>query len=294
MKSVLGMALAVALPAAAMAQADCTAGGLVARGMPRWSAAVMEPPVLGPTELGQSAQPARSNLVLARQSFTVARKVRYLAAPVMLPEAGGRTLRGALGRGAPITVWRDSDGVKYCAIGWANGPLGAITGAGHMEWVCLEDRDRDGAFDNAWRPVTRSLGLSYSRLDMPIAPQVGTLAAPPADAGGEANVPAALRPRLFERVIAVARINAGRIVIEARLVQDGNSERLERREVPLSGPAEIILAGIVVSVTPTGRGAANVSARGAFTAAGVRLTCDDSRLDIGEFSLTTNFGFPNW
>ena len=293
MKSLLCLALAAALPTAAMAQDVCATADYRARGMPRWSAAVMEPPVLGPTQLAEGLQPARSNLVLARQSVTVAPRVRYLAAPIVLAQPGGRSLRVPLGRGAPITTWRDLGGIKHCAIGWANGLFGGITGDGHMEWVCLEDRDGDGAFDNAWRPVTRSLGLSYSRLDMPIAPPVATLAAPPADAA-PAEAGGTLRPQTFERVIAVARINAERIVIEARLVQNNSPNRIERREVPLSGPAEITLSGITVAVTPTGRGAATVGARGAFTAEGVRLMCDDSRIVIGEYALSTSFTFPNW
>lgn len=292
MKFLLRLTLAAALPTAAMAQDVCAVADYRARGMPRWSAAVMEPPVLGETQLSEGPQPARRNLVLARQSVTVASRVRYLAAPIALPDAAGRTLRAALGRGAPITTWRDLSGVKHCAIGWANGLFGGITGDGHVEWVCLEDRDGDGAFDNAWRPITRSLGLSYSRLDMPISPPVGTLAAPPADV--QPSPRGALQPQSFERVIAVARINAQRIVIEARLVQNNYPHRIERREVPLTGPAEVTLSGIIVSVTPAGRGAATVGARGAFTAEGVRLMCDDSRIVIGEFALSTNFTFPNW
>jgi len=167
-------------------------------------------------------------------------------------------------------------------------------GDGHMRWVCLEDRDGDGAYDNAWRTISRSMGLSYSRLDMPIAPPVATLDAPPADASAGADGRTSVRAREFERTILVTRINAERVQLESRLGQDGRHERIERRDVPLTGPSEIVMSGITIVVTPTGRGQATVAARGGFAAADIRLLCEGSRLAIGEMTLMTQFGFGNW
>lgn len=297
MKSWLRLAAAaVLLPAAALAQEDCEPSGRQRSAMPRISTAVMEAPVLGATELAQGEVTARADLVLARQNVRVSPRTRYLAAPITLADANGRALAEGvpLGRGAPITTWRDSEGLKECAIGWRNGLFGGATGDGHMRWVCLEDRDRDGAYDNAWRTISRSMGLSYSRLDMPIAPPVATLDAPPADAPAAAGGRATVGAQEFERTILVTRINAERIQIESRLGQDGRHDRMERRDVPLAGPSEIVMSGVTIAVTPSGRGQASVSARGAFAATDIRLLCEGSRLVIGETATTTQFGFGNW
>lgn len=297
MKALLCLAAAaILLPAAALAQEDCEPSGRQLASFPRISAAVMEAPMLGATELAQGEVTARPDLVLARQSVRVAPRTRYLAAPVTLTDANGRALAEGvpLGRGAPITTWRDSEGLKQCAIGWRNGLFGGATGDGHMRWVCLEDRDGDGAYDNAWRTVSRSMGLSYSRLDMPIAPPVATLDAPPADAATGAGGRASLLVQEFERTILVTRINAQRIQIESRLGQDGRNERIERRDVPLTGPAQITMSGITIAVTPAGRGQASVTASGSFAAADIRLLCEGSRLVIGEMATMTQFGFGNW
>jgi hypothetical protein len=296
MKSLLCLTAAILLPAVAWAQEDCEPSGRQLAAFPRISAAVMDAPVLGATELAEGEVTARADLVLARQSVRVAPRTRYLAAPVVLADANGRALAEGvpLGRGAPITTWRDSEGLKQCAIGWRNGLFGGVTGDGHMRWVCLEDRDGDGAFENAWRTVSRSMGLSYSRLDMPIAPPVATLDAPPADAVAMADGRTSVLVQEFERTILVTRINAERVQIESRLGQDGRHDRIERRDVPLSGPSEVTLSGITIAVTPAGRGAARVTARGSFAGADIRLLCQGSRLEIGEMRTMTQFGFGNW
>lgn len=296
MNRLLSLSLALCLPGAAVAQDPCASADWRTAGMARWSSAVMEPPMLGATELLEGAQPAARNLILARQSVTVAPRVRYLAGPVALLDAEGEDLaRGVpLGRGAPVTAWRDRQGVKHCAIGWRNGLFGGVTGDGHMRWVCLEDRDGDGAFDNAWRPHSRNLGLSFRRLDIPVSPPVEALAAPPQGPAVASDERTTVQSLVLERQIVVSRINAERILIDSRIDRDGNRRRIERRELPLDAPGEVTLSGITVSVVPTGRGAATVSARGGFAADDIRLQCDGSRIVIGEFAMMTTFTFPDW
>ena len=159
MRNLLRLALMASLPAPALAQSDCGEMGERAQETPGWAATMMEPPQLGETVLTAGALPARRNLVLAHQPITLRPLIRYLAEPIRLVSAEGRDLAHSvpLGRGAPITTWRGADGIKQCAIGWRNGLFGGVTGDGHLRWICFEDRDRDGALDNAWRPYSRSL-----------------------------------------------------------------------------------------------------------------------------------------
>ncbi|MEA3044362.1 MAG: hypothetical protein QOH47_2200 [Sphingomonadales bacterium] len=299
MNKLICLAAALAMPASALAQEPCGAPSLMGprvRNLPRWSAAVMEPPVLGETRLTQGNLAAARNLVLARQAIVLAPRIRYLAAPIVLTDATGRDLAHSvpLGRGAPITFWRDQEGIKQCAIGWQNGLFGGAAGDGHMRWVCLEDRNGDGRYDNAWRPFTRSMGLSFSRLDIPIDPPVATLAEPPADAQVRTNARATLGGFRLERVILVTRIDAASIRIEERMGPTGRGGLIVRTDVPLAAPAERTLSGVTVRIIPAGPGAATLIMGGAFNANDIRIRCDGSQIEIGEVDLSTQFGFPDW
>jgi hypothetical protein len=299
MKTLICLAAALAMPGSALAQELCGAPGLMGprvRNLPRWSAAVMEPPLLGETRLAEGNLIAARNLILARQAIILAPRIRYLAAPVTLVDATGRDLAHSvpLGRGAPITFWRDQQGIKQCAIGWQNGLFGGATGDGHMRWICLEDRNGDGRYEYAWRPFTRSMGLSFSRLDMAIDPPVATLAEPPADAQVRTNARATLSEFRLERVILVTRIDARSLRIEERMGPTGRGGLIVRTDVPLTAPAQRILSGVTIQIVPAGPGAATLIVRGAFNANDFRVRCDGSQIEIGEADLSTQFGFPDW
>jgi hypothetical protein len=278
------------------ARESCAPSGRQLRAAPRLSFVVMQPPALGATQRLAGAQAASPHLVLAHQDIVIAPRIRYLAAPVSLIAADGSDMAASvpLGRGAPITTWRDVDGEKQCAIGWRNGLFGGVTGDGHMRWVCLEDRDHDGAYDNAWRTVTRSMGLSYSRLDMPIAPPVAGLETPPAEAAATGNVRARIQVRNLARSIEVDRADASRLVLDVMLAQEGRSERVERREIVLAGPTTITIAGVSITVTPNPGAAPTLAVDGDFNSEGIALQCDGTRVRVGELTLMTSFGFGNW
>jgi hypothetical protein len=267
------------------------------RAMPRFGAAVMNPPVFGEARIEGSAQPATRGLILARQPLTIGPRLRYLAAPAQATNPDGQPMAPTgvpLGRGAPITAWRGADGVKLCSIGWRNGLFGGATGDGHMRWVCFSDTNGDGSLDTAWRSYSSNLGLSFGRRELPLTPPVALLESPPPDAEVRTNARATVPEMSFERQIAVTRIAADSIRISSRLDQNGYRHRIDHRDVPLSGPSEVTLSGIIVSVTPDGRGGAGVSARGAFDPNEVQLLCEGSRVVIGELQIATEFTFPNW
>lgn len=295
MRKIIGLILMASLPAPALAQGGC--GDMEARmaAAPGRGALVMRRPVLGETILTPGAPQARRNLVLAWQSIAISPLIRYLAAPVALTSAEGRDLAHnvPLARGAPISTWRGADGMKSCSIGWQNGLFGGATGDGHMRWVCLEDRDGDGAIDNAWRPFSRSMGLSFSRLDVPVAPPVALLDAAPADANVRTNARTTLGGDTLYRAVVVTRIEDGMIRLETRMGQTGRGARVQMRELPLSAPGSAVLSGVTVTVTP-GPGGATVAASGAFTGDDVSHICQGARIWIGQFDITYEFGFPNW
>lgn len=295
MRKSICLALLASLPAPALAQTDCGDMNARAEAVRGWAALVMQPPVLGETVLTPGAPRARRNLVLAHQTVTLRPLLRYLAAPIALANAEGRDLAHnvPLGRGAPISAWRTLDGVKLCSVGWQNGLFGGATGDGHFRWICLEDRDRDGAVDNAWRPYSRSLGLSFSRLDIPVSPPVALLDEAPADAAVRTDRRATLDGYALYRAVVVTRIEDGTIRIETRMGETGRGARVAMRELPVDAPGQVTLSGVTVTVTP-GPGGVAVAASGAFTAADVRQLCEGARVRIGAFDVTTEFSFPNW
>ena len=295
MRRLLCLALIASLPGPAIAQTDCSDMNERADSTPGWAALVMQPPVLGETVLTPGALAARRNLVLAHQPITIRPLIRYLAAPIRLANEEGRDLAHnvPLERGAPISAWRSPDGVKLCSIGWQNGLFGGVANDGHMRWVCLEDRDRDGSIDNAWRPFSRSMGLSFNRLDIPVSPPVALLDAQTGDAAVRTNRRTTLDGYELHRAVVVTRIEANMIRIESRMGETGRGARVAMRELPLDAPGQATLSGVTVAVVPGG-GGATVEASGAFTGADVRHLCQGARVKIGEFDVTTEFGFPNW
>ena len=295
MRKFLCLVMLASVPASALAQGDCGDMDERAAATSGWAALVMLPPVLGETMLTPGAARARRNLVLAHQPITLRPLIRYLAAPIRLANAEGRDLAHSvpLDRGAPISIWRSPDGLKQCSIGWRNGLFGGATGDGHMRWICLEDRDGDGALDNAWRPYSRSLGLSFSRLDIPVTPPVALLDSAPADAAVRTNRRTTLDGYELHRAVVVTSVDAASIRIESRMGENGRGARIAMRELPLAAPGQATLSGVTVSVTP-GPDGPTVEASGAFTDADVRHVCQGARVWIGEFDVTTEFGFPNW
>jgi hypothetical protein len=297
MKTLICLAAALAAPTAAAAQDVCAAAEERNRYFNRHAAAVMDAPVFGETQLTEGTRPATRNLILARQSVTIAPKLRYLAdaANLIGPDGQAMTPSGVpLGRGAPISAWRGTEGVKLCSIGWRNGLFGGATGDGHLRWICFSDSDGDGRLDNAWRNHSRNLGLSFNRLDIPVTPPVSLLDAPPEDGAVRTNARATLPSHSFERQIVVNRIAEGEIRLVVRIDRGGYKSRAEERNVALTAPAEVTLHGVTIAIVPDGRGGATVAARGAFSPEGVRLMCDSSRIVIGDLEMATEFIFPNW
>jgi hypothetical protein len=257
----------------------------------------MEDPKFGPTELASGPQAAKPGLVLARQTVKLVPRQTYLAAPVSLIDSDGHDLANAvpLGRGAPISVWRGASGLKQCALGWKNGLFGRYDSSGRLRWVCFEDRDGDGRFDNAWRPWTKNLGLSFGRLDMPVSPPAATQPTPPAGTEVKLDDRAIVGSSEVKRSIVVTRADSGSLRIEYRIERDGFRRMIERRDVPLAGgPAEVVLAGVTISVTPGAGRTPMIAARGDLDPGGVRMLCDNSRLKIGDYEIATEFTFPNW
>jgi hypothetical protein len=297
MKKLVCLAAALAAPAAASAQDVCAAADRRTRGMPRYGAAVMAPPVFGEERIEAGPQAAARGLILARQPLTIAPLLRYLAAPAQATNPNGQPMAPSgvpLGRGAPISAWRGADGVKLCSIGWRNGLFGGATGDGHMRWVCFSDSNGDGALDTAWRSHSSNLGLSFGRRELPLIQPVALLESAPADVEVRTNARATIPEYVFERQIAVTRLEAGSIRITSRLDRSGYKHRIDHRDVPLASPSEVTLSGITVAITPDGRGGATVAARGGFDPGEVRLMCENSRIVIGEMEIATEFTFPNW
>jgi|GEM_PF-4402910 len=297
MNKLLCLAAALAAPAAASAQEVCAATDRRMRGMPRFAAAVMEPPVFGAARIESAPQAAARGLVLARQPLTIAPRIRYLAAPARATNPDGQPMAPTgvpLVRGAPITAWRGADGVKLCSIGWRNGLFGGATGDGHMRWVCFSDSNGDGTLDSAWRSYSSNLGLSFGRRELPLTSPVALLETAPEDSEVRTDARATVPEHSFERQIAVTRVAADSIRIASRLDRDGYRHRIDHRDVSLAAPSEVTLSGVTVTIAPDGRGGATVAAGGEFDPGEVRLMCEGSRVVIGEIEIATEFSFPNW
>lgn len=296
MKKFITFAAALCVSAEALAQDVCTGAAYRMRAMKNWGAAVMDDPKFGATVFAPGPQVARPGLLLAQQTVTVAPRLKYLAAPVSLADTDGHDLANSipLGRGAPISFWRGAGGVKPCAFGWKNGLFGKWDSSGRLRWVCFEDRDGDGKFDNAWRPWTKNLGLSFGKLDMPISPAVAVLDAPPTESGPKLDERAIVDPSDVKRSIVVTRADGNSLRLEYRIERDHFRRTIERKDVQLAGAlVEVTLAGIRVAVAPSA-GGATVIGSGDFDRSGVRLMCDGSRIVIGGFEFSTEFVFPNW
>lgn len=289
MKYWVALPLIVAVPSAAIAQDDCWRSGQ----LDIWNLAMAPPKVAQETVL-LTPTAARKGLVIARQEYALVPIKRYLASDINLTDGKGKSLSSAvpLAAGSPITTWRGADGDRHCSIGWKNGLFGGAAGDGHYRWICLEDRDGDGKFDNAWRSKTGNMGLSYSRLDMPISPQIGWTDTPPATENAKAkNGPLESYPA--SRTIEVSGLSKKSVQIQYWGVGLGRSKE-NKIELPIDKESSATLGGITITVTPTGKGTATLTSSGSFEPQAFNPICGDSSYMIGSFDSRVVFSFPNW
>lgn len=283
----------LALPVAATAQECWTAGfGPYGAQMPAWALVRRAPTVKA--EMVLSVPTAlRPGLVIARQDYEIKPVTRYLAAAIDLRDEKGQSLSRAvpLAAGSSITIWRNSTEERHCTIGWKNGLFGGATGDGHYRWICLEDRDRDGKYDSAWRTKTGNMGLSYTRIDLPLAQPVGWTDEQPATAPGSQDGPLSEYPA--NRRIEVERLTAKSVRLRylGLGVARGDANRID---LPIDEPATAKLGGIEIVLIPTAKGEADISARGAFEPQDIVGNCRGANYRIDGFETRVMFSFPNW
>lgn len=287
---ICGLVLA-ALPATATAQEECYSGpfGPYGASQPAWLL-VMQRPEVKETFLQGEPVLLKKGLVLARQEYASRPQRRYLASGVNLTDDKGQPLAKAvpLQAGAPITTWRGADGDRHCSIGWMNGLFGGVTGDGHYRWICFEDRDGDGRFENAWRPWSKNMGLSYNRRDMPVTPPVALSDAPPAGVVADARgVPDSFP---MYRRIEVASLSGTKL----KLRYWGAGVRAEDVELKIGEPATVKLGGVTVTLARNARGMWTLAASGAFDAAEITPVCGGATYRVGTFDRRVSFPFPNW
>ncbi len=296
MRKIITLGLLACLPSAAVADENCWSGPFGPYGAPVQSwALVMNEPTTAKQEYLTTATLARKGLVIAQQEYAITPVKRYLGNDINLLDDKGKSLSKAvpLAAGSPITIWRGLGGVdRHCSIGWQNGLFGGATGEGHYRWICLEDRDEDGRYDNAWRPKSGNMGLSYSRLDMPLSPQVGwTDSTPPPVTGAKNGGPLDSYPA--SRKIEVSGMSGKSV--QLWYWGAGVGRRKENHiELPLDKAGSATLGGVTITLTPAGKGKANLAASGAFTPQEVTPVCEGASYKIGEFSSQVSFTFPNW
>ena len=284
----------IALPAQAVAQSDCWRAGFGPYGamVPAWALVTKAPTVKSATMI-EVATPLRKGLVVARQELAIEPVTRYLTADVNVIDGNGKSLSASipLGAGAQITLWRGEDGERQCVIGWKNGLFGGATGDGHYRWICFEDGDRDGRYDRAWRTATKNMGLSYSRLDIPLPTQVAWSETPPAAKVQASGGPLSSYPAA--RTIEVAKAS-GNLVEFAYWGAGAGGWKDNRASLALDQPGSVTMGGVTVSLVPQGKGKATVTATGAFDPLRPVATCNGTNYRLGEFETRVMFGFPNW
>lgn len=295
MHKIAAFVLLSTLPVQAMAQSECWRAGLGPYGamVPAW-ALVTRPPVVKAETLLPVATPLRKGLVVAKQELAIEAVTRYLAADIDLSDNKGKSLSAAvpLAAGAPITLWRGDDGERQCAIAWKNGLFGGATGDGHYRWICLEDQNGDGRYDRAWRTQTKSMGLSYSRLDIPLPVPVGWSETPPPSTAAKPNGgPLSSYPAA--RTIEVAKLS-GSVVEFAYWGAGAGGWKDNRATLALDQPGSVMLGGVTITLTPQGKGKAAVTASGGFEPLRPVATCQGTNYRLGEFETRVMFTFPNW
>lgn len=260
---------------------------------------VMERPVEQPPVIEAGPLEARKRLVLARQTYSIQPKRLYLPRTLDFLDEKGRSLAKAvpLHEGAPITQWRGPQGgLRFCSIGWQDGLFGPATNYGHYLWICFEDRDSDGAFEVAFRPISKDLGLSYKQLDMPIEPPVRFAETAPAAATApkEARNLGALDDHSITRGVVVSKVGGSSLQLEM-LGPGAPGEKDERRvELPIGQSGTATLGGITVKLDPAGKGKAQLSASGTFEPIEIAPACGGATWRLGRHVPMVNFTFPTW
>jgi hypothetical protein len=296
MKKIAATCILLILPASAVADEDCYTAplGPYRAQIPVWSLAMM-PPESKTTILLSTPVPVSKGLVIAKEEYSIKPVTRYLAADIVLSDENGKSLANAvpLQRGAPITQWLGSDDDRYCTIGWKNGLFGGATGEGHYRWICLEDRNKDERFDNAWRPKSGNMGLSFSRFDMPITPAVGWTETIPADIANAKAGGGPLESYPASRSIEVNKLSGKSVQLWYWGAGIGRKKE-NRIELALDKPGTVTLGGFTIKLEPTSKGKANISATGSFQPQKISKTCDEGGYQIGEFDSRVVFSFPDW
>lgn len=222
----------------------------------------------------------------------------YLPRTLDFQDEKGRSLGAAvpLEAGAPVSRWVGPDGsIRRCSIGWKDGPMGPAAGYGHYRWICFEDRDGDGRYENAFRPLSKNLGLSYSQLDMPIEPPIQFAQEPetPSKPGDARNL-GALSPTIALRGISVAKITNKSVTLEYLGPGTSADKGSRRIDLPLDQPGEASLAGITVRLTPSGNGKAMLSASGTLDPLVPVPACNGATWRMGDYVPMVNWAFPTW
>ncbi|MDP9414984.1 MAG: hypothetical protein M3Q08_13070 [Pseudomonadota bacterium] len=235
----------------------------------------------GPVPLAAKAE-------LARATFRAVPKTGYLPSALSLPDTKAVPLHA----GAPIVTWRDANGLKQCAIGWRNGLFGGATGEGHLRWVCFEDRDGDGALDLAWRPHSKSMGLSYQRLDIPLDQPVRLAATAPLGTSSDVDRRATVPELAFNQKLVVGKLADGFVHFDHMLGQRGLWVRASRKKAPLSSENEVEIAGARIRVRP-GPGGATAELLGPNLFLPT-LGCDATKIRTGGDIMAISYTFSGW
>lgn len=250
---------------------------------------VMTEPAVGPTEIAEMSGWVEKNDVLASQTLTWTPDVRALAADVRVggEDADMLTKAVPLGAGAPISHWVNASEERWCAIGWKKGLFGGATGDGHYRWICLEDQDGDGLMETAFRTRSKNLGLSFSRVDIPLLEPVALEAGATIDPEDERI--GALAPTEWTRELKVLKVSKKGVKLRVQGIADKEVVTLD----PTVG-ATATLGGVEVELLELDDKRARLAVRGDFTAPLVEARCEGRQYTVEGSMPMASFGFPNW
>ena len=229
--------------------------------------------------------------ILVRQVAHISPVKRYLAEDAQFDLAATGELPKALPltKGAMITSWSNEEETRHCTIGWKNGLFGGATGDGHYRWVCFQDLDGDGAFENAWRTKSKNLGLSYKRVEMPLLTPVRYSDAAPTGDDALKDQLGALGSSEFSRSVTVRRIRDDDV--EIRLF--GFGDKLDVT-MPKTVGAKTSLAGLDLEIVGVEKKRVHLKVTGELAPVRVTELCGGTFHSVGDLETKTVFSFPNW
>ncbi len=265
-------------------------GSLFGSAAPAAFGLVMNRPTVSKQILLENPAAAKPKLLIAREEYAIQPQTRYLDGDIDINYKPTEKMSKfvPLSKGAPISIWRYGvSEERQCTIGWQKGLFGGATGDGHYRWLCLEDTDKDGKYDTAWRPKGNK-----DRVEIKISPAVGWTTTPPADFEIPKGGPLSSYPA--SRSIEVSSVSKTKIRIEYRGVGVARGKE-NRIDLDAIKPGSATLGGITITLTPgTGKAPPTLAATGSFTPHQITEQCNETNYKIGSFSSRVMFSFPSW